>query len=847
MVSRTLKREAGVLLHPRRRQNTACAALTRDAGAPMGIPRSGRGEGEFVAGNRESPGIRTGGQAARGARWRLGRHVPDGHEGWRAAPVFPRPAFGRPGHPGVWVVLGCFLLGGYVPAIARDCNRNGVPDNCDVDCLQPGCTAYPCGRSDDLSPENGIPDECEGAPGSRTYTSTADFTTLGTLINLDEVNGVLSRSQMPKPLPNLWIAASNRGTVVRINTRFRPGDPNDVTDDVPVGAILGEYYTGPEGHGRNPSRTAVNLDGEVWVANRDDGTGASAGSVTRIGVLEGGTLVDPAACEPDGRATYAPPFAYNTCVDRNGDGMITTSNGLGPLPWPFEGQPLELGTVDTAEDECIINYVTLIGRESNHVSIDKNNNLWVGGNWNNIFEQVDGQTGEIIEGDGVYPGTFNVGTGGHGGLIDSDNVLWSASTSGHTGLFRYDTDFGIGDIACCQPDILVDSNNDGVIDGNDNAVEETSALIFPVNSDDDNGNLTPDFEEFGPVYGEDDLQEIQLFVPCYIDAIENPTAWWCLSWNGVECGSISQTDTIRVWRQPDKSDGNETNPGPGEQIYNGSLYDEWPPPATVWLESLDTYDDMDLTFTIFVSDARTQPSDTVQTSSQCTAAPIVLPNKVGRYWVEVKKSGSFTGIQAEITTNSQTPLCGESLTPYKNDAASLVWVAIRGDIGYPLWVQMGYQRQFLNGKSALQVDGVYVELLFGPADADRIVRAIPASMAPGPHTYAVIHDQSNKWNLLYDGVPNESLGFFQGPMFPFPTEAIISSEILNLEDKMVGIAENPCEISSIQVWENYANTNMVIAPGDATYQPPSSPGSAQWGKNESTNNSFEIWDKIPIQ
>ncbi|MEE9295165.1 MAG: hypothetical protein V3W34_09440 [Phycisphaerae bacterium] len=40
-----------------------------------------------------------------------------------------------------------------------DCNGNGYPDNCDVDCASPGCSP-PCGGSEDCN-GSGIPDECE--------------------------------------------------------------------------------------------------------------------------------------------------------------------------------------------------------------------------------------------------------------------------------------------------------------------------------------------------------------------------------------------------------------------------------------------------------------------------------------------------------------------------------------------------------------------------------------------------------------------------------------------------------------------------------------------------------------
>lgn len=48
-----------------------------------------------------------------------------------------------------------------------DCNDNGIPDECDIDCGEPGgpCDVPGCGQSADCQP-NGIPDECDIAAGT---------------------------------------------------------------------------------------------------------------------------------------------------------------------------------------------------------------------------------------------------------------------------------------------------------------------------------------------------------------------------------------------------------------------------------------------------------------------------------------------------------------------------------------------------------------------------------------------------------------------------------------------------------------------------------------------------------
>jgi hypothetical protein len=99
--------------------------------------------------------------------------------------------------------------------------------------------------------------------------------------------------------PFVWVAVSTKGTVVKI--------------DAESGAILGEYYSAPDGMGRDPSRTTVDKAGNVWVANRAEGAD-SMGSVMHIALEENGQ-----------------------CADRNGNGIIDTSNdsttsGRGPMP-----------------------------------------------------------------------------------------------------------------------------------------------------------------------------------------------------------------------------------------------------------------------------------------------------------------------------------------------------------------------------------------------------------------------------------------------------------------------------------------------------------------------------------
>lgn len=271
------------------------------------------------------------------------------------------------------------------------------------------------------------------------YTLDADFDK-GTLLNInhDAPNSdQLQLNRTTTPFPFVNVPASNRGTIIRI--------------DVNTGAILGEYWTSPQGMGKDPSRTTVDQRGNVWVANRAEndeappGSGILKGSVARVGLIVGGTRANAdGTADPAGQYLKS-PFQYNTCVDRDGDGLIKTSRGLGNiLPWTNAGDADRYGGVSTAEDECLINYTRVTGTGTRTLAIDANNDVWVGGVFGfgpyHNHEKLNGVTGQPV------PGTqFNLGCGGYGGLIDRNGILWSASQGAANGaLLRYDPATGTG-------------------------------------------------------------------------------------------------------------------------------------------------------------------------------------------------------------------------------------------------------------------------------------------------------------------------------------------------------------------------------------------------------------------
>ncbi|MBN2561938.1 MAG: tandem-95 repeat protein, partial [Phycisphaerae bacterium] len=224
-------------------------------------------------------------------------------------------------------------------------------------------------------------------PRCRTYTTEADFQE-GAFLNTD----TLGRDQLQlrnsmEAFNSIWIAVSTKGTIVRIDTE--------------TGEVKGEYWSSPEGQPKNPSRTTVDLNGNVWTANR------AGNSVVHIAVPESGRW-----------------------IDKNNNGQLDTSTGYGDiLPWPNTGGVDTDGGVDTAQDELIIHYVKTTSSGTRHVSVDSNNNVWVSGTGNRRWDLIDGNVGEIIRREP------SVGFGGYGGLIDPNGVIWSSGN----GLLRWNT------------------------------------------------------------------------------------------------------------------------------------------------------------------------------------------------------------------------------------------------------------------------------------------------------------------------------------------------------------------------------------------------------------------------
>ncbi|MBP47866.1 MAG: hypothetical protein CMH53_07990 [Myxococcales bacterium] len=168
-------------------------------------------------------------------------------------------------------------------------------------------------------------------------------------------------------LNHIWIAGTGEKTISKVNTK--------------TGKEEGRYRSCS-----SPSRTSVDLNGDVWVGCR------SGGEVMKI-------EVDETKCkDKNGNGKI------DTSTDTNGDGKISTSEML-----PYK------------QDECVRFVVKPNGSESviRAVGVDKDNHAWVGGWGTKNLWRLEPANGAVVD-------TINIGCNPYGLVIDQKGVIWIA-------------------------------------------------------------------------------------------------------------------------------------------------------------------------------------------------------------------------------------------------------------------------------------------------------------------------------------------------------------------------------------------------------------------------------------
>ena len=164
--------------------------------------------------------------------------------------------------------------------------------------------------TDTDSDGDGGPDDSMG-PGTDHEYDPGDDNSDGVDTNED---GWLVLSTEQAALKYLWVANSADGTVSKIDTQL--------VEEV------GRYAVGLAADRADPSRTSVDLIGDVFVGNRTNNYGTfGAASLTKI------------AAEPE------------RCVDRDGDTVIETSTGATDVYPRSDGGAVPAGQ---STDECVL-------------------------------------------------------------------------------------------------------------------------------------------------------------------------------------------------------------------------------------------------------------------------------------------------------------------------------------------------------------------------------------------------------------------------------------------------------------------------------------------------------------
>jgi YVTN family beta-propeller protein len=247
---------------------------------------------------------------------------------------------------------------------------NGLDDDCDG-VVDEG-VLFPCGTCDPMC------DDAELGPDSPVPFDPDEENSDG--VELTE-EGYIELVMDSVDLQHIWIANSAENTVSKLSTA--------------TGAELGRYAVCVD-----PSRTAVDLEGDVWVGCRGDG------GVAKIRAL-------PQDCEDqDGDGNVL------TSTDKDGNGVISADEML-----------------PAGQDECIAFVVFPGGGIQRAVGVDAENHAWVG-EWNgSTLRRLAPDTGEVvqtIEGLPAQP---------YGLVVDAFNVIWISGRGGNL-LVRVDPTAG---------------------------------------------------------------------------------------------------------------------------------------------------------------------------------------------------------------------------------------------------------------------------------------------------------------------------------------------------------------------------------------------------------------------
>jgi streptogramin lyase len=271
---------------------------------------------------------------------------------------------------------------------------NGLDDDCDgfIDEF----VTNACGLCDVEEPEeicgDGIDNDCDGLEdegllnacgtcGESCYDE--EWTTSNGRLPEGDPQGLeLGEGENPGyrlgrstfTLPFIWVANSAEGTVSKLNTE--------------TGQEVGRYTVGSD-----PSRTAVDLEGNVWVANR------GSDNIHRIRLFD---------CE--GQACVDPPIAVGDlprglAVDANNNIWVGNWNSRNVMKV----------NSNTNQVEAVVNLPSSVYG----LAIDNEGNLWTSERGGGVVSRINTETAQLVQ-------TYNIpfGTSLYGIAVDGEGNVW---------------------------------------------------------------------------------------------------------------------------------------------------------------------------------------------------------------------------------------------------------------------------------------------------------------------------------------------------------------------------------------------------------------------------------------
>jgi hypothetical protein len=293
--------------------------------------------------------------------------------------------------------------------VERDMDRDGLT-GCAGDCDDSDARIFP-GAEETC---DGVDQDCDGRADEGTLSECGDCRSGCSVINLPreagggwddldaEVSGVivggdgsLRLGETRSETTFAWIANTRYGTLTKLDLRtgVQTAEYDSVINDASNDAPPAREECDPESGGGNcPSRTAVDLRGNVYVANR---AFRQQGTITKIA----GDMSD--------------------CIDRNGNGRIETSrdvDGDGVIEADVTGEYLGQA------DECILWTVNVGGPDSipRAVAIDADGFVWVG-----LYQEF--RVVQLEPADGARRRTVNLFRRNfrpYGAAIGGDGTVW---------------------------------------------------------------------------------------------------------------------------------------------------------------------------------------------------------------------------------------------------------------------------------------------------------------------------------------------------------------------------------------------------------------------------------------